>query len=224
MGQQVEWRLTDAKNLADSDLTKLFRSAKKIGPRPHLLMVLAYNGALRVSELIHLKVEDFNWNTGKLAILPLKKAGKRRMKQMDGTIKVVERPLPRPVEYPLPANVLDMVRQYIKDQKLGREGWLFPGFVKPNGCHIVALDCPGGHVCKRKVQMLWDQAADMAGIKVNGRGIHALKHGRLTEVARKTKDPYLVKEIGRHSSVALSDHYVKYVDLKDRIDEIGGRV
>ena len=218
------WSLKDAKNLQESDISKLFTEAKKLGILPHIAIILAYNGALRVSELVHIKVRDFNWATGKLTMIPLKKAGKKKKRLPDGTMTTVERGLPTPIEYPLPGSIMAAAKEYIRVGKLDPEGWLFPGFVRPGGCHIVKLECPGGHLSKRKMQMIFDEVAILAKIKIPGRGIHSLKHGRLTEIAQKTKDPYFVKEAGRHSSIALSDHYVKYVNLKAKIEEIGGRM
>jgi integrase len=219
-----DWTLKDAKNLRKDELDSLFLEARKAGELEHLAIVLAYNGALRVSELVHIKVSDFNWASGKLTMIPLKKAGKKRKKLPDGTITIIEKPLPHPVEYPLPSVVMEAARGYIKKEKLKGTDWLFGGFVSPGGCHIVKLICPGGHISKRKMQMIFDQVARAAKVKTEGRGIHSLKHGRLTEVAEKTKDPYLVKEMGRHSSIMMSNSYVKYVNLKEKTEEIGGRM
>ena len=218
-----EWAVTDAKNMREDELDKLFSTAKKLGARPHLMMILGYNGAFRVSELIHLRTTDFNWHTGKVRLIPLKKAGKRRKKNPDGTTTMIDKPLPKPVEYPLPKVAMATTREYIKNQKLGVDNWLFPGNTGKNGCHIVKLECPGGHISKRKVQMIFDEIAVLARVKVPGRGIHSLKHGRLTEVAEKSRDPYFVKQVGRHSSIVLSDKYVQYVNFSSKIDEIGGR-
>jgi len=219
----MAWALTDAKNPQEEELTKLFKAAKKAGSRAHLLIILAYNGALRVSELVHIRVSDFNWSTARMRMIPFKKAGRRRIKQNDGTFKMVDKPLPDAIEYPLPASTVALVRVYVEAQKLKSGSWLFPGSVTPKGCHVVKLKCPGGHLSKRKAQMLWDVVCKEAGVKVPGRGIHSLKHARGTEVARKTKDPFLVKEMLRHGSVAMSDHYVKYVNIKDQVEKIGGR-
>lgn len=217
------WNLTDAKNPHEEELVKLFKAAKDAGRTTHMLIVLAYNGALRVSEAVHVKVSDFNWSTARMRMIPFKKAGRRRVKQNDGSFKAVERPLPAPIEYPLPASVVKLIREYVEATGLKPTSWLFPGNVSRKGCHIVKLECPGGHLSKRMAQNLWDAACEKAGIKVPGRGIHSLKHARGTEVARKTKDPYLVKEMLRHGSVSMSDHYVKYVNIKDQVEEIGGR-
>ncbi len=217
------WALTDAKNMRDEEIEKLFASAKKLGRRAHLVIALSYNGALRVSELVHIKVEDFNWATGKLSMIPLKKAGLKRIRQANGTIKVVDKPLPKAIEYPLPSAIMEMAQKYIKAEKL-TEGFLFPGRAGSGSCFVVKLECAGGHMTKRGMQKIFDAVCTDAGIKVPGRGIHSLKHSRLTEVAQKTKDPYLVKEVGRHGSVSMSDKYVKYVEFQDQIEKLGGRV
>jgi len=125
----MAWKLTDAKNPHESELDKIFESAKKEGPRSYLFVVLAYNACLRVSELIHVKPSDFNWTSGKMSLIPLKKAGLRRIKQADGTFKTVDRPLPDPVEYPLPSSTIELVRKYIAANKLSGKAWLFPGGV-----------------------------------------------------------------------------------------------
>jgi integrase len=219
----VSWNLTDAKNPQQTELDKLFNAAKKAGQRAYLIVVLAYNAALRVSELVHARVPDFNWTTGKMTLIPAKKAGRRRIKQPDGTLKIVERPLPKPVEYPLPQSTMKIVQQYIEEAGLPEDSWLFPGDVSADGCHLMKRQCPGGHLSKRMAQKIWDAICTKAGVKVAGRGIHSLKHARLTEVAEKSHDPFLVKAMGRHSTIAMSDHYVKYVELREKTDKIGGR-
>lgn len=217
------WKLTDAKNPREEELQRIFGEAKKDSPRTHLMIVLAYNGAMRVGELIHLKVSDFNFPAGMALILPLKKAGKKRVKGQDGKVRIVDRPLPKKVEYPMPAAIMELVSKYIKSERLKPESWLFPGLCAKS-CNVLKLECLGGHITKRAVQKIFDRVCRAAEAKVPGRGIHSLKHGRLTEVAKKSKDPFLVKEAGRHSSVALSDKYVKYIDFQEQMRQIGGRL
>ena len=71
---------------------------------------------------------------------------------------------------------------------------------------------------------MFDRICKKAGLKLPGRGPHSLKHGRLTEVAKKTRDPYMVKELGRHESITMSDHYVRYLETQEAVAKIGGRV
>lgn len=219
---QQEWRLTDAKNPTPDEINQLFRIARKFDARERLMIVLAYNGALRVSELIHVMVPDFHWLSGNLSMIPCKKAGKKRVRRADGSVFVVEKPLPKPEEIPLDKEVLSLARAYINQE--GLDSWLFPGDTTPEGCHVVKRECPGGHISKRKVQMIFDEIATAAGIKIPSRGIHALKHGRLTEVATKTRDPWMVKQAGRHSSISMADHYVKAVDYAEKMRKLGGKL
>jgi len=219
----TNWVLTDAKNMRDGELAKLYAAAKKYGKKAHLMVVLCYNGALRVGELVHIKVSDFNWETGKLTMIPLKKAGIKRIRQIDGTIKTIDKPLPKAVEYPLHSVVMQMARKYIKDEKV-KDGFLFPGTCGRGSCFIVKLNCAGGHMAKRSVQKIFDAVAKDAGVKVPGRGIHSLKHSRAREIAEKTKDPYMVKEACRHGTVGMSDRYVKYVEFQAEIEKLGGKV
>jgi integrase len=215
------WKLKEAKNLREEECILLFDAARKDSPRAHLMIALSYNACLRVSELVHIRVSDFMWEASKLSIIPLKKAGKRKVRARDGKIYTVERDLPNPVEYPMPQVIMDMAFDYIQDHQLKGDEYLFPG--RANSCKIVKYNCPGGHITKRQVQYIFDRVAGAAGIKIKGRGIHSLKHARLTEVASKTKDPYLVKELGRHSSVTMSDIYVQYSNVQEKVNEIGGR-
>jgi integrase len=215
------WHLRDAKNLRPEELDRLIAVAKKYDRRIYLMVIIAYNGAFRVSELIHLRVKHWNFANSKVSVIPLKKAGKRKVRTPDGRIKVVDRGLPSAIDYPMPKNVTAVVEKFVRDNEFSPDSYLFPG--RSKSCTVVKLECNGGHISKRMVQWIFDRLASEAGIKVKGRGIHSLKHARLTEVASKTKDPYFVKEIGRHSSIAMSDHYVRYTNLQERVEEIGGQ-
>ena len=219
MARTSSWQLKDAKNMRPDEFDRLLVAAKKYDRRIHLMVVVAYNGALRVSELVHLKVKHWSFGDSKVAIIPLKKAGKRRLRQEDGKIKVVDRQLPSPIDYPMPKNVTSAVEKYVKDNELPPDSFLFPG--RSKSCMVVNLECPGGHISKRMVQWIFDRLSSEAGIKVKGRGIHSLKHARLTEIARRTKDSQFIKDVGRHASTSMSD---AYVDFADRIEDIGGKV
>jgi integrase len=68
---------------------------------------------------------------------------------------------------------------------------------------------------------VFDEVATSAGLKHGGRGLHSLRHSRLTELALKTKDPEFVRLAGRHDTLSMSDIYVKHLDLRERLSEIG---
>jgi integrase len=219
----AKWALKDNKNLREDELDAILEEARKEGPKTHLMMALAYNGAMRISELVHIRANSFNFASNRLSIQPVKKAGKRRVKDRHtGKMREIVRPLPPEVDYPMPVNVMQMARKYLQKNGLEGASFLFPGRV--GKCWVVMLPCKGGHMSRRQVQKVFDRICRKVGLKLPGRGPHSLKHGRLTEVAKKTRDPYKVKELGRHESITMSDHYVKYLDIQDTVDKIGGRV
>lgn len=184
------WTLSEEKNLEDGELSKLFNAAKADGPRTRLMIILSYHGALRVSELVHLKVACFHFDDCIVSVTPVKKIHR-----------------PKPVDVIFPRAVMELVRRHVDVESLGR--WLFPGNVKK--CWLKNY-CAGGHVSKREVQKTFDRLCRATGIKLPGRGIHSLKHTRLVDVASKTKDPQRVKEAGRHASVTIADGYFRFVE------------
>lgn len=174
----------------NEDLRKLLEAAEKEGRREHLMILVSYSGALRVSELIHVRVRDFDFEAGEVRTIPLRKRSRNRASSK------------------LDSEAVLMVRAYIGDQGLSRDSYLFPGRTRKS-CHIVAFpDCSGGHISKREVQLIFDRIAGAAGVKKLGRGIQALKHAKLLQVARDTKDPKAVKETGKYSSYSMSVKYI----------------
>jgi len=196
------WKLSEAKSLDKGELDRIFLAARKDDRRSHIMIMLAYNGALSVSELIHIKVDSFNFGKRTVIVIPIKK--------IPGGPK-------EPVDYPLPSNVIVTIQKYVTEQDLKKRSYLFPGRAKKS-CMVVGLDCPGGHISKREVQGIFDRICQAANLKLPGRGIHTLRHARLIEVAEKTRDPWVVRQAGRFQSIAMSGHYMRFVE------EIGGRV
>lgn len=184
------WTLSEEKNLEDVELAKLFEAAKADCPRTRLMIILVYHAALRVSELVHLKVLCFRFDENIVSVTPVKRIHR-----------------PKPVDVILPHPVIELVRRYVMLESPGR--WLFPGNVKK--CWL-KNHCAGGHISKREVQKTFDHLCRETGLKLPGRGIHSLKHTRLVDVAEKTKDPQRVKEAGRHASVTIADGYFRFVE------------
>lgn len=168
---------------------KLLSLARKEGSRTHLMILLAYEGALRVSELIHIRVRDVDFKGGMISLVPL-----RRRKT--------------PSQWQVEPNVLDPVEAYIAEMSLPTEAFLFPGRTKKS-CTVVSFRCTGGHISKREVQLIFDRVARAAGLKKRGRGIQYLKHARLMAVAEKTNDPGMIQKIGRYGSPVMSARYIE---------------
>lgn len=196
-------------------------SARASSLRDYALVGLCYNAALRVCELIHLKVSDFDFEDGFVDIIPAKRTHTETICK-NGRTLVSQRPLPRPIHYPLPWSVVRLTQRWIAHQHLSSEDWLFPG--TSSSCLVIGANCAGGHISKREVQRIYHRLAGASGIDRSGRGIHSLKHSRLIEFAQKSRDPWFVRDAGRLASVVTSDVYVRHVTMQETIEAIGGKV
>ena len=215
------WSIRDAKTLQEFEVRLLMRAARSTSPRAHALLAVCYNGAMRVCEALHLRVRDFDFKRGSVQIIPAQRARKETF-YSGGKITSIEKPLPEPISYPLPTQALGAIQEWIKKENLQPHAWVFCG--NSRGCSVIKFACPGGHMSKREAQRIYQAVASEAGLTKRGRGIHALKHSRLLECARKTMDPWFVKEAGRLASVVLSDIYVRHVKMQQTMAAVGGKV
>lgn len=171
---------------------KLLKCAEKDGKRTYLIILLSYEGALRVSELIHIRVKDFDFKKEVVSLVPVRKKDKTKG------------------QCTLSSEALSAVQSYIKEYEIKSESFLFPGRTK-RSCTLVSFDCTGGHISKRDVQLIFDRVAVAAGMKEKGRGIQLLKHARLVKAAKDTKDPHEIQKLGRYGSTAMSARYIAEV-------------
>lgn len=209
-----KWKLKRAKTLSERELDLLFKAAKTDGHRSYVMVLLAYNGALSVSELVHLRVRDIDVVRRVIFIRPAKAAEAE------------------PIEYPFEMAVLNEVLGYIYGAGLNGGEFVFPGRTR-RSCTVSYIPCKGGHISKREVQGIFARLAEQAGISRKGRGIHTLKHARLSEVGEKTNNPSVVKEAGRHKSDVMGHAYVPKANgqttlepqgLRQLIRKIGSRL
>jgi len=205
MDQETDWTLQRAKIITTDELKMILSRAKDVSDTLHLIIALAYNGAMRITEVLHLKGEDFRFNYSIVRVRPLKK-------KTGG--------VPRPVEVDIPKNVMDAAEAYIKKHKIHSDGYLFPC----PGSKCRTTWCPGGHMYRQRIQEGFHQVLLDLGIYEKGRGIHVMKHLKLTNTALETKDPYYVRMIGRHSGIGMSLKYVDYTKSKDRFKASEGIV
>lgn len=175
---------------AQNGIGKLLTAARRESPRTHLMILLAYEGALRVSELIHIRVKDVDFKTEAIGLVPLRRRSKARS------------------QWKVDREILDPIEAYIATLGLALDAFLFPGRTKKS-CTIVSFKCAGGHISKREVQLIFDRIAHAAGIKKRGRGIQYLKHARLMAVAEETNDPDMVQKLGRYGSPVMSARYIE---------------
>ena len=205
-----QWCLRDARCLREDEVRRLLAAARRHSQKAHVLLSLCYNGAFRACEVTHLRVKDFDFSANKVSIVPAKKARRSGAG------------LPPAVDYPLAENAMALASKWIILNELGPQDWMFSGQVIR--CKVVKYECSLGHMSTREAQRIFSEVASRVGLKLQRRGIHSLKHARLTEIAYKTRDPWFVKQAGRHESIAMSDAYVAVLDLTERIRKIGGIV
>lgn len=216
------WVLDEELCLTEAERHKFIEYARKLPLRLYVLLALVFNAAMRCVEVVHLHVSDLLIDNEALVIIPAKKGRKKEIKGDDGKIEVIIPPPTSPVPYPLPPEVVTILREYIAADGLGPHDWLFPG--RTRNCDWLRGSCPSGHLSRRSVQRAWSRLAAMAGLQRPGRGVHALRHTRLTEWAEKTHDPFAVRDAGRLSSIQMASYYVARVNLKEKTRQVGGRV
>mgnify|MGYP001584871537 CR=1 FL=1 len=196
LAQQAKTR-----HLHETQVDRLLRVARLYSQKAHIWLALTYNAALRLCEALHLKAYDLDTTTYQLNITPAKKK------------------TPQGIWYQLNRDVGVLLRQWIMLNELDPNDWIFPGKAKP--CSLKTITCSGGHMSRTSARSLFDRVAKSADLKVHGRGLHCLRHSRLTELAMKTKDPEFVRLAGRHETLSMSDVYVTYPDLRERLEAIG---
>ncbi len=203
------WSLNARRTLSSKDVRRVLAQARKRSKRDYVLLALTFNLAALVSEVIHLKVRDFDKAQRSVDIIPLRKATRKR-------------PLPVAISYPVMRDVMALVNKWVRHAYLKQDDWLFSG--RTHGCRLLKYPCHGGHLTRRQAQRIFDIAIQKTGLKVRARGIHALRHARLTQIAEHSKDPWLVRDAGRLRSVAHGNAYVQFVKMNKYLRDIGGKL
>lgn len=195
---RIEHTDVTPRKLTEDQVGCLMNAASRHSMLAHVIFVVTYNAALRRSELIHLEISDFDFSRDRLSIRPAKK------RPVDGNVK--------PVDYPVTKRVLSVVKEWIQTNRLSPDSWLFPG--NSAACGYRARLCGGRHLSPRVVANVFDEVASSVNLKMRDRGMHSLRHSRLTELALKTKNPWFVRMAGRHETLSMSDIYVRHLDLR----------
>ncbi|MBI5729867.1 MAG: tyrosine-type recombinase/integrase [Ignavibacteriales bacterium] len=119
-----EKKLPDVLN--EEEVVRIFNAVSNLKHRT--MLMLAYASGLRVSEVVSLKVEDFDIDRNMIHIRGAK--GKKDRYTL------------------LPVSLKETLHRYWKEYNLGKSGWLFPG-AKPN-YHLAAQSIQ--HVFERSVR------------------------------------------------------------------------
>lgn len=214
------WRLKPQHRITEEQYEAILTAATK-KPRDWMLLFIPGNTALRISEVLHLRVRDFDRATG---------------------IRIVRRKKHELVEDVLQVapDLFDYVERWVAEAVLGPDDWLFPGRCGP--CSRFVTDVTrdpatrqviarkrrveqvcreGGHLTTRRALAVWDRYLKRLGLKVRGRGIHTLRHYDLTRFQRANKDLRATQLRAGHSSPITTAIYADIVDMEEKAERAG---
>lgn len=193
--------------IREADLERLLSYYTKLplsrkGPQKYLLVYLAKSLGLRMTEAVHLRIED-------LAELDERIISIRVAKKRQKVPGVMHRPI---VRQRVASEVVETVKKYLRWAKLDprkRRGWLFPS--PQNKGNPISL----------KLAHNWF----VNGIRACGlphRTFHSLRHYRGFLVQRSTGDLTVTMRELRHSSPAITVTYTQLTpdEQLEQLDEI----
>jgi integrase/recombinase XerC len=198
MFEQTESQKTAAanelKHLSESELLDVLECARKVSSRDHALLVVAFTHGLRNQEIAKLRLTDLNWNSHEITIYRLKSSLK--------TVQPIVRHRGRPALCEMTA-----LRIWLKERRLGNE---------PSDFLFVSKK--GGALGQRQVNRLFAEYCELASkariarneapIAESVRHVHCLKHSRGTSLAERGVNPYRIKLILGHKSMASTERYL----------------
>jgi integrase len=205
MREGTNWNLSNPKKITEAQYEKVLDAAS-YSPRDWMLIFLAGNLGLRISEVLHLRASDFDPTTGAVRVI--------RRKKRDLQAEALD----------VADEIFPFVQQYIEDQKIGAKNWLFSGGCKPCWRKWKGQRqkiCSGGHLTVRYAEKVWDRLTEKTGIKVPGRGIHSLRHFDATRYYERTRDLRATQKHLGHFSPLITQVYADVVEMKERANKVG---
>ena len=216
--QANRWRLKPQHRITEDNVKAILEEAGR-SPRDWTLLFVTGNTGLRISEILHLHVQQIDRNSGVECV-------RRKKKELEEDVLAVSRDL------------FDYVDEYVKQAGLKPDDYLFPG--EAGECwRTVAIRergedgrlvttgrrrekvCDGGHLTIRRAQAIWDRVLRAVGLKVKGRGIHTLRHYDLTRFYAATKDLRATQLRAAHSSPVTTTIYADVVEMQEKADVAG---
>jgi integrase/recombinase XerD len=181
MAMRIPEVLTESEQAA---LLKVPNKRYPSGERNYLLMRLMLDAGLRLAEVIDLKWQHIDLNTGKLMV--------REGKGMkDRTLWLND-------------DALELLKSWRERQAAIAEGadLVFTGITKGK---------TGNKICRRYLQNMIKRYAERAGIEKNI-SIHTLRHTFATDIYRQTKNIRLVQKALGHNSIQTTQIYTHILD------------
>lgn len=156
--------------------------------------LLSHDAGLRVDEIAGLRVCNLNLLHGTVIIVDII--------EVDGQLRSYPKSKVKR-DVPLSPRVLAALRGHVRDRPPG--GKLAPVFPAPRRT--------GGHLRPNRIRAEWDRALKLARLDGEKPTWHDLRHGCATALADAGVDPWVIKEILGHGSVATTQRYVRKANL-----------
>lgn len=205
MSPSSNWKLSNDKLLLRDQVAKVLGIVKRASVEDYVFFASCANLGFRISEVMHLKVEDVRGSEIMVT--------RRKKKTLE----------PEPVH--VGQDVLELLGKVIGRRRVG---WLWPG--ESRGCSrprqkggkVYAREeiCQGGHLSKREIQRRWTRYVEKAKLTLRGRGVHALRHYAITEFYRVYRDLRATQVLAGHSASSTTEQYAHVVDMTEKIDGI----
>ncbi len=184
----------ELKHLSESELLDVLECARKVSSRDHALLLVAFTHGLRNQEVARLRIGDLDWKSQEITI--------RRLKSSLDTVQPIVRHRGRPALCEMTA-----LRTLRKERRPSNE---------PSDFLFVSKK--GGALGQRQVNRLFAEYCELASqariarnqlpIAKSVRHVHCLKHSRGTSLVERGVNPYRIKLILGHKSMASTERYL----------------
>lgn len=164
--------------LSEEEYKKII-SNPEIKSRDLLLIKVCYSGALRISEALNSKFEDYKYEDGYTSlVLRDQKTDKKNWEKQ-----------------PIPIEIYSEVKRYCEDNKIRTQDYVFQS--RQNN-----------YLTYPRAYQIIKESSKKAGInkKIT---THTLRRSRLQHQLDKGEDPFFVKEFARHKSIDTTRKYMK---------------
>lgn len=176
---------------SQAEITAIIKAVDNIKHR--VLLMLAYSAGLRVSEVVSIKTRNIDSN--RMCILVERAKGKKD--------RIVA----------LSPLLLIMLREYYKECKPDKNGYLFEGQYE------------GHPYSTRSLQLILERAKNRAGVLKKG-SIHALRHSFATHLLDKGTDVTMIMKLLGHNDIKTTLRYLHVTNrdmlhIMSPLDDLG---
>ncbi len=189
--------------LSDQETKKLFASI--LNHKHKVLLKLAYSAGLRVSEAVHLKLSDIDFERKTVRV----KSGKGKKDRYSILADSLCIELKSYLEERFKS--LKFSDRYGKDQKAENNPWLFPG-------------TEGNPLAVRSAEKIFEASKKRAGIRKKV-SFHSLRHAFATHLLEQGTDIRVIQTLLGHSSIRTTQIYAKvskaqFQKIKSPLDQL----